>query len=344
MKLNARSLIAIFALCVIGFGSYALVTQFTLPFAIPHGYDGVIATTMEIEHDYPTVHDYNTELAMGVDPYREFPRGGGEYNMQTGLKLSITSPQFVRSEDRSLGPWSVNVTDDEGQKYNETTTQKVSLMTFEMSMNLETYGAGLTKIEYVTLWVELQNNVFSVFTQADDVAISVINVYNMERPYIAQAGKGILFEPEASGADFPLHSMADVEITDFPSWTAERYNLPNLKALSHVKFPLFVLEAQPTTELPLDLGDRVECQVEFMVGIDVLVFGEWVKLKPYREVEWQPPGLTWWEQFTGWISDVWTGFTEFLGSPIGMLYTIVVFVIIAGVIIVVIRMFARRGG
>ena len=293
-----------------------IIVPFTLPFLfrigqlgiIPHGYDGVIATTLEVEHDYAIVEDFNTGLAMGIDPYGA--QGQIWSPLETGLRLSITSPQYLRNEDRTLDPIIDIITDALGDEWTQTTTQKVSKMTFEMTMILTTYGSGFNAITDVTFWIELSNNDFSVFTGADDVAISIINVYNMERPFIAQTGTTIDFEPESGGADFPLHEIEGSEISRFPDWAADSYNLENLQRLSNIKFPLYVLEADPTTVSLID-WTRVECQVEFTLGIDVLVFGEWRELKPYRGIEPPDPDLTWWEQFL-----------EFLGVGLETVYMI----------------------
>ncbi len=291
-----------------------LTLPFTLPLffrvgqlgVIPHGYDGVVATTLEVEHDYATLsNDFNLGSAMGIDPY--LAAGGPD---PTGLRLDITSPQYVRNEDRILDPFVDIITDAAGVMWDQTTTQKVSLMTFEMTMILTTYGTGGMQINDVAFWIQLSNNDFSVFTGANDVAISVINVYNMERPYIAQTGASLDFVPESGGADFYLHDIEGSKISSFPDWAADSYNLENLQLLSNVKFQLYVLEAQPTIVSIID-WTRVECQVEFTLGIDVLVFGEWRELKPYRDIEPPDPDLTWWEQFL-----------EFLGVGLETVYMI----------------------
>lgn len=292
----AAAVIILFLIMPVALPFIFRVTQLGI---IPHGYDGVIATTLEVEHDYTILEEYNTGLAMGIDPYGEYGRDWSP--LETGLRLSITSPQYLRNEDRTLDPFvSGIITDTLGVMWEETTSQKVSKMTFEMSMILSTYGSGFGAITDVTFWIQLSNNDFSVFTGADDVAISIINVYNMERPFISQTGTTIDFEPESSGADFPLHTVEGGSIGRFPDWAADSYNLDNLKTLSNIKFPLYVLEADPTTVSLID-WTRVECQVEFTLGIDVLVFGEWKELKPYRDVEPPDPDLTWWEQFLAFL-------------------------------------------
>jgi len=137
-----------------------------------------------------------------------------------------------------------------------------------------------------------------VFTGADSVAVCILNVYNLERPDITQRASKLDFHPSSGGADFPLYSMEDSELTDFPDWAATSYEVANLQALSKVKFPITIVEADPTmsiTEFPVPLGDRVECQVEFTIGIDILLFGEWKELKPYRKVTPREPDKTIWE-------------------------------------------------
>ena len=260
---------------------------------IPHGYDGVVATTLEVEHDYTELdRDFNTGLAMGIDPSQEpYP----SLQDPTGLLVSITSPQYLRSADRTLDPFFDIITDSWGDEWTQTTTQKVSKMEFEMSITLATFGYGLNNIQDVAFWIQLSNNDFSVFTGADDVAIAVLEVYNLERPYISQKGASLDFEPETSGGGYPLYSVEGSTISNFPDWAADSYNLENLQRLSNVKFPLYVLDAAPNIVSLLD-WTRVECQVEFTLGIDVLVFGEWRELKPYRDVEFPDPDLTWWEQ------------------------------------------------
>ena len=345
MRINTKSALAIFALCIIGFSTYALAAQFGLPFVIPHGYDGIASEITSIDHDLYE----ETEVTMlgefyykginvdaGFDVAPLYPWGTDP----TGIKMTVTAPSHESTLD--LDPLLSNETYfEDGVKMIRTTTLRRSIVTFEMHSTVKTYDPGGAPIENIIFWIELKNNDDSVFTDPESIGIAILSVRTDEAPDIEQKGIDIDFFPDAGGQDLPLYAVNGTEVSRLDIPTQAGINVDNFNQLQVVRFPVEIINAQPI--LAFLNQPRVDCQVTFDFKIEVLLLGQWTVYRPYAEYIPPIPELTWWEQFTGWISDVWTGFTEFLGSPIGMAYTILVFVIIAVVIIVIIRMFVRRG-
>lgn len=265
------------------------------PFGVgmPHGYDGVVATAHSVEHDYANVVTVSDPFYRGIDPD----------GLPTGLRASCNSPQYVgHIDDDPIVTFEKVMVD--GVVKNKTKTIKVSKVNFEMNIDVETYGFGTHMIRDVSFWFELQNNPFSIFTGADEVAIAVIKVATTTRPVIEQKGDDIDFFPKAGGQQIALYTMNDVKLPDVPDWLEKDYVVENIEKLQNVKFAIDVFIADPIWQVVWFGGYRVDCLVTFTLSIDVMLFGEWTDLKPWEEYIPPEPDLTLWEQFTKWLEGV----------------------------------------
>lgn len=286
---------------------------------MPHGYDGVVSTAHSVEHDYGNVVTLSDPFYQGIDPD----------GYTTGLRATCTSPQYVGHVDEDPIVTFEKVVVD-GIEKNETTTIEVSRVNFEMNIVVETYGWGVQPIHDVSFWFELQNNPFSIFTGADDVAIAVIKVATTTLPVIDQEAEELDFFPKAGGQQIALYTMDDVRLADVPPWLEQDYVVENIERLQNVKFAIDIFEADPIWEYVFPFGSqRVECQVTFTLSIDVMLFGEWKTLKPWEEYIPPDPDLTWWEQFTAWLETSTPGVLDFVMLMawviIGFVATIVIF-------------------
>ncbi len=288
----------------------------SLNIGMPHGYDGIVSTAHSVEHDYDIVETMSDPFYQGIDP-DGFP---------TGLRATATSPQYVGHVDEEDILTFEKVMVD-GVYQNETKTIKVSRVNFEMNINVETYGWGVQPINDVSFWFELQNNPFSIFTGADDVAIAVIKVATTTLPVIGQEGDKLDFFPKAGGQQIALYTMDDTKLPSVPSWLEKDYVVENIKRLQNVKFAIDIFTADPIMEFGFFSQSRVECMVTFTLSIDVMLFGEWRTLKPWEEYIPPDPDLTWWEQFVEMMTgeDLISFILLMAWVIVGFIATIVIF-------------------
>ena len=323
MRRDILAVIGLLGILALVVGMGVVVPTFNI--GMPHGYDGIVATAHSVEHGYDVVESVSNPYYQGIDP-DGFP---------TGLRATCTSPQYVGHVDEEPIVTFEKVTVD-GVDKNETTTIKVSRVNFEMNINVETYGWGVQPINDVSFWFELQNNPFSVFTGADDVAIAVIKVSTTSLPVIDQKGEDIDFFPKAGGQQIALYTMDGARLPDVPSWLEKDYVVENIARLQNVKFAIDIFEADPIWEYVFPFGSRrIDCMVTFTLSIDVMLYGEWKVLKPWEEYTPPDPDLTWWESLMLWIDSAMPDTLSFImlivWVIVGFVATIVIFRFVPGI-------------
>lgn len=286
---------------------------------LPHGYDGIVASMHSVEHHYGDglVREDNGLYYMGIDPYATVY--GVEIPMETGIRCSITAPQAKGSLEFDPVEWWEKVMID-GVSYNQSTRREAHRYNFQMTARIETYGNGFDTISDVTFWIAVENNDFSIFTSGDEVAVAIINVYTVDVPVVAQKGVDIDFEPKAGGADFAIYSSDGEKMTSVPDWLQESYVLENFEKFSDIRFPIHVLSATPGN----DWGARVDCQVEFTIGLDVEVVGEWKQLRPWRDVVQPEPDKTIWEMLLEFLEDPFAFIGTVIWVIVGFVGTVLV--------------------
>ena len=126
-----------------------------------------------------------------------------------------------------------------------------------------------------TLWIQVEENPFSVFSNADESIAYTINVYTLDKVTIYN---DIEVKPSAAAYDFPLTQVG--EPSPIPQWVTESGFTDNVQYFEKVKFAVEVLRGHATW-----VGDRVESTAEWEIGIDMLLLGEWKQVHPYREFE-----------------------------------------------------------
>lgn len=306
---------------IVGMGFVGIAT---LSVGMPHGYDGVVANVHSVEHDYEDFTTISDPFYKGIDPVMTaYPVA----ESPTGLRASCNSPQYVGHVDRDpIVTFEKTLVD--GKEMNETKTIQVSKVNFEMNIVIDTYGYGTHAIRDVTFWFELKNNPFSIFTGADEVAIAVLKVSTSEKPNIKQKGDDIDFMPADKGQQFSLYTAGD-KLPAVPDWLAEDYIAENIAKLQNVRFKIDVLLADPAWQAVWFGGYRVDCLVEFVLSIDVMLFGGWTDLKPWEEFDPRDPDLTLWEQFQLWLEENAPGALSFIMLMawviVGFVATIVIF-------------------
>jgi len=298
---------------------------------IPHGYDGVTSNMASVEHDYEDVETLDSLYYKGINPRARFdnPLDILLSNNPTGIRCSISAPQFLESEDLDPINSSKVVYVDGVQMVEETTTQ-VSIMKFEMSATLQTYigiddwGGDTQPIYDVKFWIQLQNNLFSVFG-ADESAIAILSVRTQQKPVIAQLGDDIDFEPKAGGTDLALYSVEGTKLTNIPDSASSSYNIDNLRNLQIVEFAIDVIKADPAGNTIIHPA-RLDCQVDFTFDIEVLLFGMWTQLRPYVEYEPPDPDMDLIDEFWLWLESLVEDVVFFGLVIVGIALTIVVLI------------------
>lgn len=243
------------------------------PLAIS-GYDGIDATVSGIEHNYGTESPLAAQETIGVTTATlDFVSIQGDAFTPTGVRAELSQPQYIGEETEYFGELS-HV--DKVAKTNVTETWEVHIIKMTFSVTFKTTGAGLGPITGVTFWFELEENPYSVFTAADDAIAFIIEVYTTDPASINNLQ---LNDVEPAGGGKTIVTTT-VETADIPDWILNSGYTGELTNFKRVKFPLKIIKMQPTN---VALIRQVEGQVTVWLGVDVLLFGHWNVISPYRE-------------------------------------------------------------
>jgi len=331
---------------VIAIALLILVPSIGLFSGLPHGYSGLVCESYGIEHDYETsspswmnpdgvpVEYHRTTYYQGINPPSYLPFSAGN---PTGIETQVTSPQYIRHEDLDTITVDVGEPHDDGtgelvQDYTETF---VSIVTMEFTIFIETYPSYTDRatgddhaIYNVKFWFHLYNNPHTVFQGADSSIVAILNLRTKsDGVEILQKGKDLDFIPDAGGSDVELYTLGTG--AKLPTGVSDYYNEENLRKFQDVKFAVLVKKAEPFGEQWSPTG-RVDCSAKITFELEVLLFGEWERMRPYKEVVGPPVDKTIWEVLADLVDNIWAA----LMAPIG---AIVVVVGVIGTIIVVTR-------
>lgn len=238
-----------------------------------HGYSGLEATSGDINHSYPHAQETKTETSLSVDPV-SFQSIEGIPIDVTGLRCSWGQPGQIGTRD----PWQNSA---EERLSNGTLVKEwqVSIIEMEMGISVSTSGAGDAIIQDVTFSIELRENPHSVFQTADETRAYIINVYTREMTQFNIPLTGMMeVWPTAKGEDFPVDPLSSEPV---PQWILDSGYTKELKSFLEVAFAINVVKARPGGAWIF----RAESQAQIAVGVDVLLFGYWEELRPYREYD-----------------------------------------------------------
>lgn len=299
---------------------------------IPHGYDGVVSKITSISHGYDSVTmlGYPDSLyyaGLNPDVYM-LGTSLSSIRNPTGIKLSVTAPQYEKT--LNLDPLSKNETvTKDGRQWVKETTLKRSIVTFEMFATMKTYEetyADNDAITDVIFWIELKNNDMSVFTDPDDVAVAILSVRTDGLPVKEQVGLELEFFPDAGGQDLPLTTATGSETYGATIPRQAGINVEGFNNLRIIKFPIHIITATPIgTSI---FSGRIDCQAKWDFKVEVLLIGQWVELRPYAEYIPPTPEKPWWESLFDFIGGIFDAIGTFFSDPINLIIIAVIAIVI----------------
>ncbi|MBD3407029.1 MAG: hypothetical protein GF411_13000 [Candidatus Lokiarchaeota archaeon] len=231
------------------------------------GYDGIIGEITHIDRN-----DYNAEFSTNgqnaqIDPIYE----GGLSKDPTGLKIEVDSAIDVVEVLKTYEPIYDESNNPDG------VTKDIKEWQFkkyycEMGVTIETFGTGIDPIKNIVFTVQIYENDFSLFTDADDNYVSLIEVYNAEAVPTPEAGS-LEVLPASQSAPYVLDP---IDTDPVPAWLEDSgFNEATFSQNQAVEIEIKVVEAYPDV-VPV-FGWRTDPQVSYDIGLDVLVAGYWVE-------------------------------------------------------------------
>lgn len=281
-------------------------TSLVLPTFMISGYDGPVASVVDIDHTYRDFY-IETDTVEYINPTEAavYPAISDlvDVFIATGLRAEImAAPNILTSEVIDTIEQSVSVatgtgTNELGEEYTDyemtNKTWEVTRVSCNMQVTVRTYSGGLADVYGdVVFWIQLEDNAFSMFSTAEESICFFVNVYT--RDAIVKTGTMDVV-PSAGGYDFDLTS---IESTPVPQWVVDSGYTTNANLFRTVQFPLKVLSGAPYLGVVpfVDLGTRYESSATWDIGIDVILIGEWEQVKTTRV--WksgvdEPDDLSW---------------------------------------------------
>lgn len=287
-----------------------LILVFVVPFGfVISGYGGLTAKIDNLVwgYDPDKTHqwiDYEvTDTFATVVPNSALGLGC------TGLRCEIGQPQFRATEQTYYN--EIEETLDNGDELKR--TWEVRIAYFDMGITVRTYAGGLFDINDVSFFIEISENDFNVFQNADEVKAYILEIVTVKPIEISDL---TLFEgfPAASGYSFDMDAIG---IGSIPSWMADSGYQDVLSTLETVQFEINVIRARPYSLTPLI---RAEQQGTWNLEIRALVFGFWEVLSPYDS--WIPGEV--WEGFFPWLDEFILGLQLIIGAIFGLIVTVAV--------------------
>ena len=258
----------------------SIVVMTALPFlgllAI-HSYDSPVATIESVETGVSDSTLWTVE--KGLSSALIYPDTSDLWDAfsSCGLKFTIQSAPVVYGEAEKIDEIVEYVVDDSA-KTNMTKTWEVHEIELRMGVTIETYQGGLQASPSAIFWIELENNDASIFSTADEQYAYFVQVYTNQPADIVGV---ITSYGEESGWSFDRTAIGTDPV---PQFVLDAGYTPAAEDCAHVKFPVELLSAAPTT---IVATSRAESRITLHISIMVILFGMWERVVPY--VEWVPP-------------------------------------------------------
>jgi len=302
------TVLAILAL-LLGFAYVAGVGYHPSSSAPITGYDGITSEFVDIEHGYTDATQSISITSASMRPKTVLDNGLiSNLLTPTGLRAELQQPSVFGSRL----DWSDTIRETTKDLGSYTTLQKTweaHIVQAQMGVTIRTDGVGVATVNNVIFWIQLEENSYSVFTDATESIAFIIEVYTYDEA--TESNVDLIDVDPASGSyTIPLTS---VETEPIPSWITESGYTGALQNFKKVNFPLKVIEATPGHVLG---WARTETQVTFHLQMDILLFGYWEVVSEFKE--WIEPDLP------DPIADLIEFIIQFLGLIIGLVCTIVI--------------------
>lgn len=306
--MNLRTLIVLFIV-----GGILLLFFVTpmLPFVVS-GYGGLSSKLVGADYGFdPDKTSPWVEYEI-ADTYAVVKPVGLGYTAGIGattLRCEIGQPQFRTTERTYFN--EIEETLDNGDNLKR--TWEVRIAYFDMGVTVRTAGGGDWAISDVTFTIEVSENDFNVFQDADEVKAYILEVVTKEPPEISDVTL-VEVVPSAGGYSF---DMDPVGVDPIPSWMSDSGYQDVLSTLETIRFSVNVVRASPY-RIPVLV--RAEQQATWYLEIRSLVFGFWEVLSPYDD--WVPGEV--WEGFFPWLDDLFLGLQMIIGGIFGLIVTVAI--------------------
>ena len=244
------------------------------PFLI-HGYDTPIAQITEIDHNYsPRYADVRESIFSNearVYPYAEDIH---DLFTETGLRMEISSAVKILETPKEYIETIYEV--DHEAETNTSISWDVHKVKCSIGVTVWTYEGGIAKTGETIFWITLSSNPSSIFMGLDEHYDFFVNVYNREPVRIVGEMEVV---PTAT-----IEYLYDpVETDKVPQWIIDSGYTGELNNHRSIKFPVKILNAEPTTYIDFGGLQRAEASATFDIGIDVILVGYWEQEVDYRE-------------------------------------------------------------
>jgi len=299
--MNRNLIILIVVVIVI----FLVIVAPLLPFVIS-GYGGISSKCDGIDWAYDPNHDNENIQYTITDTYQAIQPPVIAGVGWTGLRMELGQPQFKGTEQTYF-----NEIKEETSEGVLKRTWEVRIAYFDLGCVIRTNGGGSWAIEDVVFWIELAENDFNVFQNADEVKAYILEVVTTEP---AEVSDLTLVEvmPSAGGYSFDMEAIGREPL---PSWMTDSGYQEFLSDLEIVRIPITVIKAQPYNFIV-----RAEQQASFKMEVRALVFGFWEVLSPYDA--WVPGDI--WAGWFPWLDDLFQGFQLILGGILGLIITVAI--------------------
>jgi len=274
---KGKLILIVVILALVLMGGIGILTLTSQP--LIHGYDGPVAHLVEVEHEYPS--GINPTVTVTPTYASVEPRAiiePLEPLIACGLRCEIMAAPNV-GDSEVIDTLTRSVIDKEAGT-NTTTTVQVQRIKCQMSVTVVTYGGGMASAYPTIFWIQVEENAYSIFSNADNNLAYIVNIFNAEVP---QERGNMEYVGIAKGYNFPPTTVSKHPV---PQWVIDAGYQPAGELFEVVKFPIEILSGCPY----LEWITRVESDITFTIGIDVTLIGEWVQVKDW--IDWELPDPT----------------------------------------------------
>ena len=290
--MNYRNVIIL--LVVVG-----IIILFVAPIGfVISGYGGLESTVHSVEEEHDSVDSEIFPTIAHVNSY-----------WTTDLNFELGQPQFRTTESTYFN--EIEETKDNGDLL--VRTWEVRIAYFDLAATVRTAAPGFTQIADIDFWIELKQNDYNVFQDADEVKAYILEVVTVGAAEVSSTAH-IEVSPVAGGFSFDMDPLQSEPI---PSWMADSGYQESLSNLKNVRIKLTVLRAEPYY-IPAII--RADQQATWRMEVRALVFGFWEVLSPYDPCI---PGDVW-EGWFPWLDDIFLGLQLILGGILGLVITVAI--------------------
>lgn len=247
------------------------------------GYDGVTAQISGMSYDESKtpagVSEANDGTSAQIDPIQYWPLGSLAPIDPTGVMLEVDGMIDVHN---TIPLDTIPQTIDNGDGTDTIKKWVVQEVNCSMGATVSTYGIGLD-LNAISLvfTVTLEENGFSVFTDANQTYACILEVYTRSATQVSSVLMDVV--PKSGGYNFPMTSL---DSSPLPDWFLDSgYNVGNLNRLSKVSFDIKVNKAQPSS---FAYGWRTDNTAIFDIGVSVFLVGYWERTVNHG---WEPPDV-----------------------------------------------------